>query len=173
MDGNGRSWAIAAALMISACAPPVDGPIDRQRAIDRDDGDRLAAQLAQLPGVVRAEVVLHHARRDPLAMTAPVPATVAAVISVDDRADHAAIRGAATRLTRAAVPELPASAAPTVEIHTTVHRPVVARVGPFLVEESSRAPLKTTLALGCLAIAGLAGAIAWRAARHRRGTSAQ
>jgi hypothetical protein len=173
VHGNPRSWAIAAALVISACAPPVDGPVDRQRAIDRDDGDRLAAQLALLPGVVAANVVLHHAHRDPLAVTPPTPATAAAVISVDDRADRDAIRGAATRLIRAALPELPAMAALPIEIHATVHRATLARVGPFWVEDSSKAPLRTTLALGCAAIAALAGMIAWRAARQRRGNSAQ
>jgi len=173
VHGNPRSWAIAAALAISACAPPVDGPVDRQRAIDRDDGDRLAAQLAQLPGVVAASVVLHHAHRDPLAVAPPADATAAAVISVDDRADREAIRSAAARLIRATLPELPVGAAPPIEINATVRRATLARVGPFSVEDSSKAALKTTLALGCLVIAGLAGAIALYARRHRLGNSAQ
>lgn|GEM_PF-2481163 len=168
MHGNPRRWAIAAALAISACAPPVDGPIDHQRTIDRDDGDRLAAQLAQLPGVVSASVVLHHAIRDPLALTPPAPATAAAVISVDDRADRDAIRGAAARLIHATVPEL--TGAVPIEVNATVHRASIARVGPFSVEASSRTPLKATLALAFLAIAALAALLA---RRHRRGNSAQ
>lgn len=164
------------ALAISAgCAPPVDGPIDHQRAIDRDDGDRLAAQLALLPGVERASVVLHHAMRDPLAVTPPAAAMFAAVITTDDRADPDALRAATTRLAHAALPELPGAALP-IEINVAVHRPVLARVGPFQVEQSSQAPLKAALALGCLAIAGLAGlagVLALRARRHRLGNSAQ
>jgi len=154
------------------CAPVVDGPIDRQRAIDRDDGDRLAAQLARLPGVAAASVVLHRAMRDPLGGTPPVAAMLAAVITVDDRADREAIRAAALRLAGATLPELPPSVL-AIEIAATVHRPIVARVGPFSVEESSRAALKASLALGCLAIAGLAGALALRARRHRLGSRAQ
>ena len=170
MHGNPRRWAIAAALGISACAPPVDGPVAHQRAIDRDDADRLAAQLGQLPGVVAASVVLHHALRDPLAVTPPAPATAAAVISVDDRADRDAIRGAAARLIHATLPELPAGAALPIEVNATVRRATLARVGPFSVEASSRTPLKATLALACLAIAALAALLA---RRHRRGNSAQ
>ncbi|HEU4731265.1 MAG TPA: hypothetical protein VFT22_25400 [Kofleriaceae bacterium] len=175
-----RPWpvmgVIAAALAISAgCAPVVDGPIERQRAIDRDDGDRLAAQLAQLPGVVTASVVLHHAARDPLAAAPPSAATFTAVIATDDAADRGAIRDATLRLARAVVPEL-LPAAPVVEIHAAVHRPTLARVGPFWVEASSRGPLRAALALGCIAIAALAGGLALRALGrrgHRRGNSAQ
>jgi hypothetical protein len=163
----------AISLAISlGCAPAVDGPIDHQRAIDRDDGDRLAAQLARLPGVAGASVVLHHARRDPLGATAPAPAMLAAVIQIDDRAEPEAIRGAAVRLARATLPELPAPEL-AIEIAVAVHRPTVARVGPFSVEESSRAALRASLALGCIAIAGLAAALALRARRHRLGSSAQ
>jgi len=174
VGGNPSSLAIALALVISAgCAPQLDGPVDHQRAIDRDDGDRLAAQLGQLPGVVTASVVLHHAMRDPLGVTAPSPAMVTAVIAVDDQADAAAIRAATTRLAHATLPELPADRALPIEINAVVHRPTVAKVGPFSVEESSRAALKTTLALALVAIAGLAGTIALRARRHRLGNSAQ
>jgi hypothetical protein len=165
---------IAVAVAISAaCAPPVDGPIDHQRALDREDGDRLTAQLAQLPGVVTASVVLHHAMRDPLAVTAPSPARFSAVIAVDDQAAPDAIRAATIRLARAQVPELPAGAALPIEVNVVVHRPTVAKVGPFSVEDSSRGPLRLTLVLGCLAIAALAGAVAWSARRHRLGNSAQ
>jgi len=174
--GNPRRAAIAAiclGLAISAsCAPLVDGPVERQRAADREDSDRLAGQLAQLPGVVSASVVLHHPARDPLAATPPSPAAFTAVIAVDDKADPDQLRAATTRLARATVPELPGAALP-IEINAVVRRPVIAKVGPFSVEASSRTPLKITLALGCLAIAALAAAIALAARRHRLGNSAQ
>jgi hypothetical protein len=169
-----RSVALAIALAIPAgCAPPIDGPIDHQRAIDRDDGDRLAAQLAQLPGVVGATVVLHHAMRDPLAVTPPAVATFSAVIATDDQAEPDALRAATARLAHAALPELPGTAALPIEINVAVRRPTVAKLGPFWVEQSSRTPLKAALTLGCLVIAGLAGSLALRARRHRRGNSAQ
>jgi hypothetical protein len=172
--GNPSRWAIAIGLAISAgCAPPIDGPIDHQRARDRDDGDRLAAQLALLPGVVAARVVLHHAARDPLAVAPPTRATFTAVIAVDDRAATEAIRAATDRLARAAIPELAGAGPLAIEVHPTVRRPVIARVGPFLVEASSRTALRVTLALACVAIFGLAAALAVGARRHRLGNSAQ
>ncbi len=158
------SFAIAMAIS-TGCAPVIDGPLDHQRAIDRDDGDRLAAQLAQLPGVVAASVVLHHAIRDPLGVSATAAATFSAVITVDDRAAPEAIRAAAARLAHATLPELAPAAALPIEINASVHRPTLARVGPFSVEESSRAPLRVALAIGCLAIAELAGTLALRARR--------
>jgi hypothetical protein len=168
------SLAIATAMAISAgCAPAIDDPALRQRAIDRDDGDRLAAQLVQLPGVVAANVVLHHARRDPLSVAPPVAAMFSAVITVDDQADAGAIRGATARLAHSALPELAQVTELPIEINAKVHRPVLAKVGPFWVEQASRAPLRAVLALGCLVIAGLAGALALRARGHRRGNSAQ
>ena len=174
MRGNPSSLAIALAVAISAgCAPAIDGPIDHQRAIDRDDGDRLAAQLGQLPGVVAASVVLHRTTRDPLAVTPPSPPSLAAVIAVDDQADRDAIRAATDRLARATLPELPAGAALPIEINAVVHRPTLAKLGPFSVEQSSRAALRATLALGCVAIAALAATLALYARRHRLGNSAQ
>jgi hypothetical protein len=157
----------------AGCAPALDGPIEHQRAIDRDDGDRLAAQLAQLPGVVTASVVLHHATRDPLAVAPPSPPVFVAVITTDDQAAPGAIRGAATRIAHAALPELPAGALLPIEINAAVHRATLARVGPFWVDAASRTPLRAALAIGCLAIAGLAGTIALRSRGHRRGNSAQ
>ena len=174
--GRAIAVAISVALAISpwpGCAPAIDGPIDHQRARDREDADRLAGQLALLPGVVAAGVALHHAIGDPLAVAPPIPATFCAVIAVDDQADHAAIRGATARLARTALPELAAGAALAIEINATVHRPTLAKVGPFWVDQASRTPLRLALAVGCLAIAGLAGTLAVRARRHRRGNSAQ
>jgi hypothetical protein len=178
---NRGSFAFALAIATS-CAPSIDGPIERQRAIDRADADRLAAQLARLPGVVSANVVLHHAVRDPLAVTPPAGPTFSAVIATDDQAVPEAIRAATARLAHAALPELPGAAALPIEIHAVVHRPALARVGPFWVEQSSSRPLRAALALGCLAIAGLAASLAIhaRGARrvrgvpgHRRGNSPQ
>lgn len=167
--------AIAVAISIG-CAPVVDGAIEgsiaHQRAIDREDSDRLAAQLGHLPGVVTASVVLHRAWRDPLSRTAPQPAAFTAVIAVDDRAAPEAIRAAAVRLARATLPEL-AAADLAIEITAPLRRPVLAKVGPFSVEESSRAPLKAVLALAGLTIAGLAAALAQMGRRHRLGNRAQ
>lgn len=163
--GIAAAWGMLA--LAASCAPPVDGPVDHQRAIDREDGDRLAAQLARLPGVVSADVVLHRGIRDPLAVTPPAPTAMSAVLTVDDRADRELLAAAATRVVRAAVPELTTGAALPIEIHATVHRPVLVQVGPFSVEESSRALLKGTLALGCLTIAGLAALLAYRTSRAR------
>jgi hypothetical protein len=175
MRSNPGSSAIAVALAISACAPGVDGPLDHQRAIDRDDSERLAAQLAQLPGVASASVILHRAVRDPLSVAAPTPTTFTAVIGIDDRADARALQASAERLARASLPELAPGAALPIEIHTTVHRPSLAKVGPFSVEDTSRTALRITLAVACLAIAGLAAALArsTHARRHRRDISPQ
>jgi hypothetical protein len=156
----------------AGCAPLIDGPIEHQRSRDREDADQLAAQLAQLPGVVGATVVLHHAVRDPLAVRPAAAATFSAVIATDDQAAPDALRAATARLARAAVPELSAGAL-AIELNMTVRRPVLAQLGPFWVEQSSRTPLKAVLALGCLAIFALAGTLAWRARHHRLGNSAQ
>jgi hypothetical protein len=163
-------------LAWAGCAPVVDGPLERQRAADRDDGARLAALLARLPGAVTAEVVLQRAMRDPLATTPPTTAALSAVITIDDPAQRAAVGAAAERLARAALPGV----APAIEIHAAAvtrrdgrRADALARVGPFTVEASSRAPLKAVLAACCLAIAALAGALAWSAWRHRLGSSAQ
>jgi type III secretory pathway lipoprotein EscJ len=173
VHSNPGLWIAAAVAISAACAPLVDGPIDHQRALDREDSDRLTAQLTQLPGVVAASVALHHATRDPLAVTGPSPATFSAVIAVDDQAAPDAIRAATTRLAHAALPELPAGSTLPIEVNVVVHRPTMAKVGPFSVEDSSRGPLKLTLVLACLAIAALAGVVARNVRRHRLGNSAQ
>jgi hypothetical protein len=176
---------LALALALAACAPVVEGPAERQRALDREDGVRLAAQLAALPGVVRAEAVVRRAVRDPLAgraapadRAAPTAGAAASLaIVVDDRADRAAITGAARTLARAIVPE----AAPAIVVEVGAIRPRLAQVGPFTVEAASQAPLKATLVAALALIAALAAWIAWTAlgrARsrrpgQRRGNSAQ
>lgn len=168
---------LALAIALAACAPAVDGPAERRRALDREDGAQLTAQLAALPGVVRAEAVVRRPVRDPLApapaaSSAPAAATSSIVIVVDDRADRAAIAEAARTLARALVPE----AAPAIVVEVGARRPHLATVGPFTVEAASRAPLKAALAAALALIAALAAWIVWTARRRldqRRGSSAQ
>ncbi|MBS1122221.1 MAG: hypothetical protein H6Q90_4449 [Deltaproteobacteria bacterium] len=163
-----RPWILA--LVLAACAPTVDGPVERQRAADLADGDQLAAQLAALPGVVQAKVLLRHAARDPLATTAPSPAGASLVVIVDDQADRVAVADAARQLANAAAPEL----APTIIVEVGASRPTLAKVGPFTVEAASKGPLRAVLGISLAVIAVLAGWIAWRERRgQRRGNSAQ
>jgi hypothetical protein len=154
---------LAAAL--GACAPAIDGPAERQRGEDRGDGDRLAAELAALPGVVDARVVLHRPSLDPLAPAGAVAAQpgpgAAILILTDDRADRAAIRDHARALTAATAPDVPPPAVALV-VEAAVHRPVVAEVGPFTVEEGSRGRLRATLIALLGTILALAGFIAVR-----------
>lgn len=172
--------AIALLAGLAACAPVVDGPAERQRALDREDGARLSAQLAALPGVARAEAIVRRAARDPLAARdsapaapalAPTPAapTAAIVLIVDDRADRAALERAALSLARAVVP----GAAPVLIIEVGVARPTLGRVGPFTVESGSTGPLRAALGAALALIAALAAWTAYAARRYRRGNSAQ
>lgn len=149
-------------VVLGACAPSVDGPLERQRTADRDDADRLAAQLATLPGAVSASVTLHRPSRDPLAVTPPSPASGAALVIVDDRTDRAAIMQSATALMHAAAPEI---ATPLVLVEVGAIRPVLAKIGPFTVEAASRGPLRAALAIALVLVAALAG---WIAIRERR-----
>jgi len=152
-----------------SCAPTVDTVADRQRAVDRDDGAQLAAQLTALPGAVSAQVTLRRPVAEPLAPSPPVSpsASAAILIIVDDRADRAAIAAAARQLARGAAPEL---ADPQIVVEVGAHRAELARVGPFSVEDSSRRALIATLAAALALIAGLALAVA---AYARRGSKAQ
>jgi hypothetical protein len=164
----------AAAAALAACAPAVDGPAERQRALDREDGARLGAQISALPGVVRVEAVVRRPVPDPLAPR-PLPgpaapaATASIAIIVDDRADRAAIEAAARTLARAIAPE----AAPAIVTQVGAIRPRLAQVGPFTVEAASQTPLRAALAAALALIAALAGWSAWAARRQRRGNSAQ
>jgi type III secretory pathway lipoprotein EscJ len=186
VTASGAACVIAGALAapciiagaLAACAPIVDGPIEHQRAIDRDDGDRLAMMIARLPGVVHAEIALHHPVRDPLAIAPASPAAFSAVITTDDRANAEALRAAIARLAHATLPELAELAADAplaIELDAQVHRPELAKVGPFAVEASSRGPLRAALSVALLAIIALASVIAVRTVRdrQRRGSSAQ
>ncbi len=148
-------------LALAACAPQLDGPIEHQRALDRDDAARLAAQLAELPGAVRADVTLHRPVTDPLTrQTAPAGGAIGIV--VDDRADRAAITDAARRLARATAPEIPD---PAIAVEVGATRPELARVGPFTVEAGSKHGLVAALAAALAVIALLAGWIAYRERR--------
>jgi len=145
-------------LVLVACAPQIDGPLERQRAIDRDDSGRLATQLAQLPGAVRADVTLHRPAFDPLT-SAATPASAAVLVVVDDGADRTAIKRSAIALVRGTAPEI---AEPAIIVELGAVRPVLARLGPFSVAARSRPALLATLATTCALIALLAAWIAWR-----------
>ena len=147
-------------VLLVACAPVVDGPVEKQRAADRGDGDRLAVQLSALPGVVRSEVMLRRPARDPLQPRDPVaPSTASIVVIVDDQADRAATVEATKRLAGAAVPGV----VPAIVVEVGAVRPVLAKLGPFTVEASSKKPLKLALALGFALLAAVSGVLAWRA----------
>jgi type III secretory pathway lipoprotein EscJ len=152
-------WRSIIALALVACAPQVGGPVEQGRETDREDGDRLAAQLAQLPGAVRADVTLHRPVRDPLGIEPVGPSSAAVVVVVDDKADRATIEMAARRLVHGAAPELVETSI-AVEIGAT--RPELARVGPFTVDARSKSPLVAALASTFAVIALLACWIAWR-----------
>lgn len=154
------------AALLTACAPAVDGPAEKQAATDHADEMRLTAQLVALPGVGGAEVVLRRAGRDPLAVAPPRPGTASLVLVVDDRADRTRLRTTARALSQALAPELE----PVIVVEVGVKRAELATVGPFTVEASSKPALKAVLALALAVIAALAAWIAWT---QRRGNSAQ
>lgn len=144
--------------MVIACAPTIDGPVEHQRAVDTVDGDRLASQLAQLPGAVRAEATLHRPVVDPLT-EATTPPSAAILVVVDDKADRRAITRSAIALVRGTAPQIPE---PEIVVELGATRPTLASVGPFTVEARSKSRLVGVLALACALIATLAGWIAWR-----------
>jgi type III secretory pathway lipoprotein EscJ len=146
------------AVLVIACAPTIDGPVDRQRAADRGDSAQLASQLSQLPGAIRADVSLHRPTVDPLTQTA-TPGSAAILVVIDDRADRRAITRSTIALVRGTAPEIPEPAV-VVEIGAT--RPVLTSVGPFTVEAGSKSRVVAALATAFAVIAGLAGWIAWR-----------
>ncbi|HEY4055426.1 MAG TPA: hypothetical protein VGM39_02420 [Kofleriaceae bacterium] len=145
-------------LALATCAPSVDGPVEKQRAIDQQDATALRAQLAALPGAIAADVVIHRGVADPLAAVNTVaPTTVSAVVVVDDQADRAATSARAEQLVRASTQVMP-----TIVIAVGAHRHELASLGPFVVDAASKGPLKATLAIGLALIAALAGWIALR-----------
>src|SRR5688572_17400897 len=111
--------ALAAAAAVALGAAGCDRdlvPSPRAEHDARQDADarRLEAQLAAIPGVARAGVVLHRPFVDPLAPPgARVAPGSAAILLVPDApgADHAdRLDGSARRLARAALPDLAAAA---------------------------------------------------------------
>jgi hypothetical protein len=160
---------LALALALAACAPVVDGPAERQRALDREDSARLAAQLSARTTPGSAEAVVRRPVRDPLAPGPAAPAAASIAIAVDDRADRAAISAAAQTLARALAPQT----APAIVVQAGEPRPTLARVGPFTVEAGSQAPLKLALAAALAVIAALAAWVVRATLRYRRGSSAQ
>jgi type III secretory pathway lipoprotein EscJ len=151
---------IACALV--ACAPRVDGPVERQRTADRDDSVALGAQLAKLPGAMSATATIHRAARDPLGVSPASNSSVAVLIVVDDATDRAATTTAATTLVKATVPEVNA---PAVVVLVGAHRAELAKVGPFVVDKDSAGALKAALAIALVVIVALAG---WIAMRERK-----
>ena len=145
-------------MLLVACAPQVDGPVEHQRANDRDDSARLAAQLAELPGAVRADVTLHRATTDPVTLQ-HTPPSAAITLVVDDQADRTALLASAHRLVHAAAPDVPA---PAIAIEVGAIRPTLARLGPFAVEARSKRRLQTLLGAAFALLALCAGWIAWR-----------
>lgn len=145
-------------VALVACAPSIDGPVERQRTIDREDSQRLAAQLAQLPGAVRADVTLHRPIVDPLTEVA-TPASAAILIVVDDKADRAAIERSARALVRGTAPEI---SEPAIAIELGAVRPELATVGPFSVEARSKRRVVFAFAITLALVVMLAGYIAWR-----------
>ncbi len=143
---------------VVACAPQIDGPLARQRTIDREDSERLAAQLSQLPGAVRAEVTLHRPVVDPLT-EASTPASAAVLIVVDDKADRAAITRSALALVRGTAPEINA---PSIVVELGAVRPELATVGPFTVEARSKPRVVFAFAIALSLLVLLAGYVAWR-----------
>lgn len=156
--------ALLVVAMLAACAPTIDGPLEHQRTTDRSDAIRLEAQLAALPGVVRAEVMLRRPAADPLAVTAPSPAGASLVVIVDDKADKVAIAKVARELAHAVAPEVD----PAIVVEVGAFRPKLAKVGPFTVEAKSKGPLRAALAIALATIALLAGWIALRQRAPRR-----
>jgi type III secretory pathway lipoprotein EscJ len=155
-----RAAALALLVVVAvvACAPTIDGPVEKQRAADAADSVRLAAQLAQLPGAVRADVTLRRPTLDPLTQTA-TPGSAAILVVVDDAADKRTITRSTIALVRGTAPEIEE---PAIVVELGATRPRLAQVGPFTVEERSRGRLVGVLAGTLIAIALLAGWIAWR-----------
>lgn len=152
-------------ILLVACAPAVDGPAEKQRVVDRGEGDRLAVQLAALPGVVRTDVIVRRPARDPLSRDAAVaPATASIVVIVDEQTDKAATADAVKRLAGAAVPGIE----PAIVVEVGATRPVMAKLGPFTVEASSKRPLKIAMAIVLALLAAISGAVAWRTRPIRR-----
>jgi hypothetical protein len=146
------------AVVIAACAPTIDSPVARQRAIDREDAHALAAQLSTLPGVLAASALLERPAFDPLTQET-TSASAAIALMVDARADRARLAELARTLTRAAAPEI---AEPELAVVLSGGRPELARLGPFVVAARDRDALIAMLAAVLALLASAAGYVAWR-----------
>lgn len=146
------------AAWLGACAPTIDGPVERQRTLDERDASRLGSQLAELPGAVRASVTLHRAIVDPLTQAAS-PGSAAVLVVVDDKADRRAITRSTIALVRGTAPEI---SEPSIVVELGAVRPALVDVGPFTVEQQSKSRIIGALATGFAVIAALAAYLAWR-----------
>lgn len=150
------------AAVLTACAPVVDGPVEKQATLDHTDEQRLTTQLVALPGVTRAEVVLRRAVRDPLATLPPPTSAASIVLVVDDKADRPRLEAAARSLARTLAPDTD----PTIVVEVGARRAALARVGPFTVDAASKPALKATLAIILTLLAALAAYVAWTSRRR-------
>jgi len=82
-------------VVLAACAPTVDGPVEQARERDRTEERRLEQQLAALPGVRSATVALDRPVRDPLSLAAPAPPRASAALVIDAAADRARLESGA------------------------------------------------------------------------------
>ncbi len=151
-------------LVMVGCAPTIDGPMERARAADQHRAAQLAAQLRLLPSAAATHVMIRTLPPDPFTNAAPAP-FASALIVIDDPVHRSSVADAATRLVRAAVPEV---LRPEVVIAVTTPRPQLASVGPFNVRASARPWLIGALIVGLSLIGLFAGFIAWR--ERKRGT---
>jgi hypothetical protein len=159
--------AAVAMLVVTALAAACDRdlvPAPRAAHDARDDADarRAQAQLAALPGVERASVVVHRPFRDPLAPAPPAALVESATASVLLVGGDASTEAAARRLLVAALPDVRPEGLSLVVAPRATPPITTASVGPFLVAKSSSAALRVTLALGFATIAILAGLVAYR-----------
>ena len=153
--------ALAVAAALAACAPTVETPADAAHRRDLRDAAAIAAQLARLPMVTHADVVLRRPVADPLRAAPPAAATAAVLLVHEARAAGGSLVADARALVAGAAPEV----AP--EHLTVVARPaappvVLAPVGPFRVAASSRPGLVATLVALLALCAGLGVTLAWR-----------
>jgi hypothetical protein len=168
-----RALVVAGALAVAACTGAgVATPADEQAARDRVDAAALARHVEVVPGVVRASAWLRRPVADPLRPAPrslpPITASLVIVIRAGtDTADlEARVRAAATAALASA--GAPAPAIDVLFAPAPPPPPALVRAGPFTVEAGSRRPLLATLAIGLIAIAGLASWIVLLELRRRR-----
>jgi hypothetical protein len=150
--------ALGIAVVIAACAPALDSPIEHQRAVDRDDAHALTTQLLHLPGVIAADAVLARPASDPLSgISAPAAGSI--VLVVDATADRSELEHAAKARAHLVAPEIPD---PQVAIVASAPRAELSRLGPFLVATRDRTPLGALLAVCLALVAAASGYVMWR-----------